>query len=180
MWEMLAGRKWAIYHLQLLSPPPGRLINLALEYGVSTWIPSAYSNIVRTPWDDITSYEITGLDARVVRLVGRAKDALVRERHILVLNIPEISPIASVGCHDHAKCSVVWFNIWVKKVYPALLHPDKALPLRELEGFIRNLTFPGMNANCLSDQLNMLTGLNAFHVEERIIKEAGQLVVALC
>lgn len=180
-WEMLAARRWAIHHLQLIWLPPARQIELAVTFGIPRWIKPAFSDLVRIYWRQMLNNEARNLDSKVFITLGCVKEAIARERTMLALNVPKISSTGTHGCPNHAKCSIAWKETWFKRVTLTMLHPDQPLQCNKVEEFIRGLPFFGMTPACRDREFDIIfKSQEPFQIEERLIAQGATTLESWC
>lgn len=181
LWEMKAARAWAIYNLKFIWLSPTRKLDLAMTYGIPSWIGPAFSDLVHGSVIAVRDSEAFALHNKAVLTLARVKEALVRERSLLALNVPPAPPsIGTPTCQSPEQCRSAWQTVWKQKVLNALLHPDKPLRFSKIEEYLRGLSFRGMEAACLAAQLDYIAEGNVFQVEEQLISEGALILEDWC
>ena len=178
---MKAARAWSIHHLKYVWLSPIRKLDLAMTFGIPTWIQPAFSRIVCTPFSLVIDSEARGLDVHVLLTCIRVKEAITRERTLLALNVPPLQPtVGTPACKTHEQCHLVFQSVWKTKVPTVLLHPDDPLMLSQLGDYLRRLSFPGMSPTCLARQLDFIEERGVLLVEDQIIRDGCSVLEAIC
>ncbi|KAJ7457472.1 hypothetical protein FB451DRAFT_1509776 [Mycena latifolia] len=171
MWQIEAGKKFAIKTLQDMVLPPSQRLELAGKYNINDWVDPAVREIFDHKVADITNADICAMGWMVYSKLVKAKEKLEEETRRTAMVAPAIAKDPSWECQNHNSCQSVWPKVWFDKIGKKLLHPTMLMKLSQIRAEVEKeetLKHAGLTERCRMDMVAQIRD-NIVFPDEQII-----------
>ena len=153
-----------------------RRFHMARVLKIPSWMKDTVTSLIR----DIRLSQFRLEDCRELSdafyVICITRDNIDRHRRRIALVPGGATADPAPSCFNHQACIHTWDSVWLKRVTPYVLNPDRPNALSSTEEFIRQLTFPSeMNVLCSirMKELCLSVPSQPFHLEDAQIGDAA-------
>ncbi|KAJ6530281.1 hypothetical protein B0H19DRAFT_1082669 [Mycena capillaripes] len=154
MWDIKAGKTYAIAMLERMCLVPSRRLQLAGRFGIAHWVQPAVKTILEDRLTCLTENDLCCIAWKVYSLLVKAQEIQDAEIRRMAFVPPEMASDPSWECQSHTTCLSVWPKVWFIKVGRELLHPDVPMRLVDFASMVTKedtLMHPRLSESCRRD-----------------------------
>lgn len=178
MWEISAGRAYAIKHLEALYLPPARMLELTEQYSIESWVEPAVKSILAKKISNISLDDISRMGIHVYWILVRGKERFDIEVRRTANVEPYMGRDPTWQCENHSLCLKVWRKLWWTKIGRKLLHPDYPLTSDDILWEVKRLKQKGLTEACRNDMARQILIKEVTFCDERVVPAVAQAIVA--
>ncbi|KAJ7031184.1 hypothetical protein C8F04DRAFT_223802 [Mycena alexandri] len=179
LWNIEVGKQYAITHLQAMSLPASRRLELARKYSIHDWVEGAVTDIFQHKLSVLSDVDLASLDLKVYSILVRGMERMeveIRRTANVAPKMPDASQ-ADWRCSKHQVCIATWKRLWWDRIGRKLLHPDAPIRTGDIVKEVKQLSHKDLNEMCRLDMVKEIEN-NLEFVDKRIISAVVTAIVA--
>jgi hypothetical protein len=178
MWQIIAGRLYAISVLETMDLPPSRRLDLAGKFTITHWVEPAVRKILNGKLVHLSDGDVCAMGWKVYSILAKAFEKLEEETRRTAFVPPMMGKDPSYECKNHSSCLSVWPKLWFDKIGRNLLHAIAPIRLNEIHAKVANdetFRHSGLSEPCRVDMVSYCANLG-FADEGIIVYTTEQIV----
>jgi hypothetical protein len=178
LFQIEVGKRYAIEHLQTMSLPPSRMLELAQKYSIHEWVLPAVKMILRRKISDFTEQDIARVGLKVYTLLVKGRECIDIEIRRTANVEPEMETDPSWKCTNHELCLKTWKRIWWNIIGRKMLHPDYPMTTAEILYEIQQLKVKGLTIQCRDDMARHIYREEITFFDARVVPAVADAIIA--